>query len=61
MSIDGHERADVLTRLSLDLDDVTGMETSYEDLVGRARDHYNDKEQSLCTNESSIMKEFNEG
>ena len=61
MSIDGHERADVSTRLSLDLDDVTTMETSYGDLVGRARDHYNDKEQSLWTNKSSIMKEFNEG
>ena len=60
MSIDGHERADMLTRLPLDLDDLTGMEASYGDLVGRARDHYNDKEQTLWTNGTSITKEFNE-
>ena len=30
----GHERTDVSTRMSLDLDDVTAMETSYGDLVG---------------------------
>lgn len=61
MSIAGHERTDVSTRMSLDLDDVTAMETSYGDLVGRARDHYNDKEQSMWTNGPSILKKFNEG
>ena len=30
----GHERTDVSTRMSLDLDDVTTMETSYGNLVG---------------------------
>lgn len=61
VSIAGHERTDVSTRMSLDLDDVTAMETSYGDLVGWARDHYNDKEQSMWTNGPSILKKFNEG